>query len=182
MASALTAGAVEGDEGDASPYAQEGPFVGVRGSLLTTVFTDDSQGGSVDSAVGLSGILDVGYRLHPHLALEGVLEVAYGANWLIFDEDYDLTSATFTANARLFLLPWRAQPYLVAGFGPAITHVDSDSPRKKSKTRGHFVGRAGLGADFYATESLSLGLELAFGFGTSDYLQITPSLGLAYRF
>jgi opacity protein-like surface antigen len=92
--------------------------------------------------------------------------------------DGDIEVWNVTANARVYPLDGRWQPYILigGGYGEAdLPHDDNDG----------FVGRFGLGLDFLITDKFGVTTGVDYVVGTDDlgdYDQIPVSVGIFYNF
>jgi hypothetical protein len=100
--------------------------------------------------------------------------------------------------APKFLLPfWRAQPYLLVGFGAQHSNLDFTSDRSRlfndgSVSNWNAAIRPALGIDIYITPKLLANMELAGVFvpgkfenqdiSISDPIYLSLGAGLQYRF
>jgi opacity protein-like surface antigen len=130
----------------------------------------------------------LGYRFHPHIAIEGQFEWIDG--WDLVDLD-TLNSlrveriVTGSANIKGFILTNQIQPYGVLGMG--ATHIrevdEATGSHRISKTE--FSVRVGAGADWYLTDALGLNLEASFVTPIGDmvdYHYTSLAIGFFLRF
>jgi opacity protein-like surface antigen len=85
---------------------------------------------------------------------------------------------SFTANAKLFALKGRFQPYGVLGLGALVL---DRQPRNDAA----FAARLGAGLDFYLTQNWVLDAEVGYMLTTgslSDFPILTIGAGAQYRF
>jgi len=130
-----------------------------------------------------------GYMLNSSLTLEAMAEyitpfeaIGTGSN----KDELDVKN--FNLNAK-FTFPDQTKqfvPYLLMGVGVMNAHEDIKYDGARSETSDWGVGlRGGLGFDLYVQESISLGLEGAYAFGTGEVDHIrymTLALGVSYHF
>lgn len=121
--------------GESGDFARKAIYVGFEG--LAAV--DDGFDGPESGGLGLH----VGWRLHPHVALEGTYQYYQ-------DLDVDDTWST-TFNVKPYILTGRWQPFVVAGLG----YLDQNSG-------GEFVLRCGAGLDANINENWAVGPEIAY--------------------
>lgn len=136
---------------------------------------------SVDFDPGLGFTLDVGYRFHPHFAVEGTCEYLKG----IHGDDSpatDIDALSFSGNIKGYLLKTRVQPYVVFGLG--VTRMQIEKGPSSKKKVGITV-RVGGGVDYYLIPGVSLGIKVVYVEATGkiqhkDHISI--GLGAQYRF
>jgi hypothetical protein len=165
-------------------FGRTGPYLGLAGNY--SIFTTPSDllpGGDVDDPLGLNA--RVGYRFHPHLAIEAQVE------WLArADVDVDffgnlgkLDVITTTANAKAYFLTGRVQPFLLAGAGALVAVSDPNGGDGDANTG--FAGRFAIGTDIYITRNILAAFDVSYVLPTmdpsgADYVSF--GWGLGYRF
>jgi opacity protein-like surface antigen len=105
-------------------------------------------------------------------------------------EDGDADIATYMAVAKLTCVLEPVKPYIVAGGGimDADLHAKASAlgvSASDSESETDTCAKLGLGADFFATQSVSIGVEGSYvwGFGDVDNIRyLNLSLGLGYHF
>jgi opacity protein-like surface antigen len=171
------------------PFAREGFYMGFGAQFALENFDKDPpvEVPGVDSDItaddggGIS--LRAGYRVHPRIAAEVLFQYYWGFE--VRDRAGALPGVndkfdgwTLTANAKIYPLLGRIQPYAVAGMGGIVFK------EKKGDDSG-FVARMGGGFDVYITDRFVLDLEIAYLFpgGSISELQFaTFAAGLQYRY
>ena len=105
----------------------------------------------------------VGYRVHPHLAIEG--QGQYYGDFHLRGVVPGATSASdvakleglsFTTNVKIFPITGRVQPYFLLGGGFLWARFHDAARSTESLT---FAGRGGVGADFYIDENFAVNIE-----------------------
>ncbi len=177
----------------AQDYARPGFYLGV-GALGGTYLEAEDEiedalapfvaSVDVETVVGLEAY--AGYRLHPNFAIEAEFE------WLP-DADIDVNDVslaeldvwTLTANAKLFPLTGRIQPFVLAGAGVIDAELEDTVGLGLREEETGFVARFGGGLDLYATERFlfSLGADYLLPSGDLDGLDhVTFGGDLQFRF
>lgn len=173
---------------DSSPAAQEaeddysrpGFYVGAHGSYSFQKF--DLPGFDVEDSWGVGG--RVGYRLHPVLATELVVDGYLGFD---VEDAVSIKGQTVMAVAKLYsgLIPGRVQPYASLGLGIANFELEEDESGATSDNLTEFATRFGGGVDIYITEKILLNAEAVYlsANGSLNGLDFVPILwGVQYRF
>jgi hypothetical protein len=124
----------------------------------------------VDTGVGVGGA--IGYRLHPHVAVEGQIEWQGNQtiSFLSVANVAELSRWDATGNLKLFAARGRFQPYAVAGLGyvRATGACLSLATCSGGGTIDSFLVRFGAGFDVYITRNIGLYAEGAYMWATSD--------------
>jgi len=183
----------EAEQAREQRFARTGLYVGAA-ALWAPEFFDDGEV-VARSSRGLSAQL--GWRLHPHVALE------LRGDWLEgFDLSYpevagafseggaegDLEAWSVTGNLKLYPLTGRFQPYLVAGFGALHADFDVEDRLTGAAFRSSdtdALARAGVGLEVFLSEFVLLGAEAAFNGAGGDVENLdfgTVQAGLQFRF
>jgi hypothetical protein len=129
---------------------------------------------SADNSWGANGF--VGYRVLSRLALEVQAEWAEGFD--LGSGGIEIESWVVTANARAYFTETRVQPFLLVGLG-ALT-AKGGGVRETG-----FAARAGGGLNIWATERLSVLMEVTYVGATGDVSDLGYGsfiLGLEYHF
>ena len=176
--------AIAQDIKEHSEFARKGLYIGGGGIYAIEDF--DGSNISFDDSAGFN--IRAGYRFHPHLAIEGLVERA-----LKFDVKNGRGSVNTwlgTVNAKAFALTGQIQPYGLLGIGAMnaatkgpVRLVDSKGRASKSETDVAF--RFGGGMDGYLTKDWVVNFEGAYVAGRRNVKavdQIILSVGLQYRF
>ncbi|MCH7869978.1 MAG: porin family protein [Myxococcales bacterium] len=164
-------------------WDRSGAYIGVAVFWAPEAFNTDVR---VDSSKGFSGWL--GYRFVPRFAAE------LRADRL---KDFDFSGSGFTgsleaweltANAKIFLLTKRFQPYVSIGLGAFVSQlkfVALETGERFSDKDTNILFRPGVGIDYYLTPSLVLGLEASYVSVGGDLDEVRFGLlggGLSFRF
>ena len=164
---------------DSSEYSRNGVYIGAGGMYAIENFSDTG-GLSFDDSAGFN--FRLGYRFHPHFAIEAEGERAIGFD--LKQATLDIETWTATLNAKVFALTGRVQPFGVVGIG--AMNAKADSPLLISSVNETDVAfRFGGGSDFYVTKNWVVNLEGSYVLPTGDVEDINYiSLGggLQYRF
>jgi len=184
IASSTGAQAVEQEDlpfADARTYLMAG---GSNGIELFDLGADETAG----NGVGLH--VRFGKRVASHFAVESQIDWIGG---------FDLSEPspiggdrrtgsvdiwTMGLNVKAFLLTDRVQPYMLVGMGGIFVtgNIGFDAV---DITGNGFMGRFGVGLDFYATERIGMSIETAYVLPTSSasgFEHITVHWGIFYRF
>ncbi len=171
------------------PYAREGFYIGLGAQFALENFDKDPAidvpGNESDITADDGGGVELraGYRVNPYVAGEVLFQYYWGfevrdrAGALAGQND-SFDGWTLTANAKLYPLLGRIQPYGLAGIGGIVFN------EKQGEDSG-FVARLGGGVDFYLTDRLVLDLEVAYLFPASPISELqfaTFAAGLQYRY
>jgi len=148
----------------AQAYDRNGPWVGASIGFAIEDFDDD--GVDFDDT-GVAGAT-VGYRVHPHIGLEGRFEHTFNFDGNAPFNDIDVSVWSLTANAQFYILTGQFQPYFALGIGVGQAEIDVHGPGGGNETDTDAVGRVGLGLDSYVTPNLVVGVEGMFNFGFGD--------------
>lgn len=90
----------------------------------------------------------------------------------------DVEAWNLTANAKVYPVKGRVQPYALVGVGYGEANLPHDQNTG-------FISRFGLGLDFMATENFGVDAEVGYVLGTGDlanFDQIPISVGIFYNF
>jgi opacity protein-like surface antigen len=168
-------------------YDRQGAYVGVGFAYGLSNFglgdVEDAVSGIVGRPVELSAGdapgFDIrgGYRLHPHIAVEGQFQyfTSFSMNIdrvgdLNVNEKFaDLDTFAFGANVKGYALTGRIQPYGLLGIGMMLATLNPRAEGVDSETDVVFGARFGAGADFYLTDNILLVAEVSYLLPTSDY-------------
>jgi len=168
---AAAAATVRAEDGD---YAELGLYLGAGGVYAIEMFDV----GGVDNSNGFN--VRGGYRVHPNVAVEGLFEY-----YSKFDmSPGDLSAWSLTANAKVYPLLGRWQPYALVGLGYLSGDADFGQGNGSGNEDG-FVMRFGGGLDANITENWQIGPEVAYvlPFGDiEDFDAVTISGGIRYMF
>lgn len=164
-------------------FARNGVYAGLAGSLGIYTSEDDlGNNVDIDPAVGLNARL--GYRLHPHVAVEGEFEWLSEADVEVGNLDAGtIQTWTFGAGAKAYALTGRLQPYFAFSLGGMVLQAEAGSADKEKAA---FAPRVGGGIDIYITRNLYGNLGISYVIPTSDSLDqfdfVSFAWGLGYRF
>jgi opacity protein-like surface antigen len=163
----------------ASQYARPGFYIGAGGLYAVEDF-DNTFGLDFENGPGFNGRL--GYRLHPHFAVEAMIERVDAFD--LEDFDRDINTWTGTLNGKFFALTERFQPYGLLGIG--AMRAEANLPGSSNDVHDtDFAFRLGGGLDSYMTENWLVNLEISYVHPTGDVDDINYySLGggIQYRF
>ncbi len=145
--------------------------------------------------------LSIGYRYNGIFVGEFTADVTQGFDW---DGSYYYKGkpvrADMTVHSQMFILSGRIQPplgklqwfspYFAVGGGAMFGQVKTDAvvaghARTYSNSECHPVGRIGTGADFFLTDSISLGLDASYYWGWNELDEVkffTLTGSTAYHF
>jgi opacity protein-like surface antigen len=207
--SALLAHSLEASAQDEemAAYARPGCYmgVGIAGASYTEtsdLFSDVedvlrnlgyAESVEADTAVGLH--VSAGYRAHPSVAVEAEFEMMPASDAKVFGilKIAEIQTWALTANARVFPITGRLQPFVLMGVGlvrgewnlpPLPPAVGVPTPRLGESDLG-FAGRFGGGVDFYLTESFALSAKVSYVVSTGDQARfdyVSFGGGAQYRF
>lgn len=136
--------------------------------------------------------LAAGYRLTPHVAIEGEFEWAEG------DVDLQLSAPGFTsqstklakyrywlltANSKLYALTGRVQPFALVGVGLMQQQIDVDNFPDNDETGAGF--RFGGGIDLYITDGFAIATDFTYVLTAGDVEDndvMSLNAGVAWRF
>lgn len=171
------------------PYAREGTYLGLGAQFALENFDKDPPvnvpGSSTDLSADDGGGIEmrVGYRLHSRIAAEALFQYYWGFE--VRDKAGDLAGQndkfdgwTLTANAKLYPLLGRIQPYALAGVGGIVFN------EKKGHDSG-FVARLGGGVDLYISDRVVVDVEIAYLFPATPVSELqfaTFAAGVQYRY
>ena len=183
----------------AGDFSRPGWYAGLnyaQGFNFITEAIDTKTGGKLNTSNTGGFTARGGYRLFSWFAIEGNYEFMAG-----FKTDGLLGTTDIRTNSIMvspkFLLPlWRAQPYLLLGFGAQHSTLDFTSDLRfvdNSKSNSWKAAfRPALGIDIYITAKLLANLELAGVFvpgkfenqdiTLNDPIYLSLGAGLQYRF
>jgi len=166
-------------------FGRNGPYLGLAGSLGVYTKEDDLVGdsGDVDPTVGLN--VRVGYRLHPHIALEPEFEWLSGADVDVagFGNIGELESWTATLNGKAYILTGRVQPFLLVGVGAMQATIDPNFGSDADET--DFAARFAAGTDIYITRNIYAAFDVNYVLPVEDledFDYFSFGWGLGYRF
>lgn len=174
---------------DTADYARPGPYLGLGAVYAPSFFDLEDQERAVGRSLSNTHAwgLDAraGYRVLRHLAGEFAFQYLNGFD--LEGNDVDLGGIdmwSIGANGKVFAMTDRLQPYFIGGVG--ILHADAD--QDASGIRGsstQFMGRVGVGADYYYDEHVVVNLEFSPVFPGSqlaDFRYAPLTFGAQYRF
>ena len=209
-----SAGRAESDPGATGPELRLSGTVGVLTSLAdrvedTSNFKASALAGvDLDSEPSIGFNAEGGYRIHPWVSIAAHVEhlpeisistgnrragpqagsgVLKGESWAL------------TADARLFPLTGRVQPFLVLGAGWLWVHTDDERVVQTSAgedpmlepidsglgNRDGFVARAGGGVDLYLTDAFFLSAQVTYVVPVDrvqDFDYVSVAWGFGYQF
>ncbi|GJL65634.1 MAG: hypothetical protein NPIRA05_06050 [Nitrospirales bacterium] len=170
---------------ESSEFARNGFYIGAGGIYAIENF---SRTGALSFDDSLGFNLRVGYRLHPHIAIEAEGERTMGFDAKQFKGDVETWTATL--NSKFFALTGRIQPYGLLGVGAMnattdgfLVFVNSNGSTSRNETDVAF--RYGGGVDFYLTKNWVIDIEGAYvdprgDINSINYISVGG--GLQYRF
>lgn len=165
-------------EAGALDAARTGPFLGVAGVYALEAFDR-----SFDDSAGIN--VRVGYRAFPNMAFELTYEWLEGFDSTAGTPERELDTHLITANARLFGLTGRFQPYALVGLGILVVNTEWRQPGapKPYAVEAGFTARFGGGLDFYLSEHTVLNLEGTY-LAPSGNVKGEPygTLGASYQY
>ena len=165
--------------GGSSDYSRNGVYIGAGGMYAIENFSDTG-GLSFDDSAGFN--FRLGYRLHPHIAIEAEGERAIGFD--LKQATLDIETWMATLNAKVFAFTGRIQPFGIIGIG--AMNAKADSPLLiSSVNETDLAFRFGGGSDFYVTKNWVVNLEGSYVLPTGDVQDvnyISLGGGLQYRF
>lgn len=186
-------GAAAGDD-----YARPGFYVGIGPSYLFESFSLDSDnlglagvlGSDVDPDYDNSAGVDVkiGYRVSPQLAAEFLYGFAEG-----FDSHAGVRATEIDVHLVSFNAKWfplqgdggsKLQPYGLLGAGTQIVNSEVRDPsiEKPWSTDAGFVGRFGVGVDYYVTNKFAVELEASYMLPAGGWVKHTDYASLSLSF
>ena len=168
-----------------SEFARKGFYIGTGGIYAIENF-NRTGAISFDDALGFN--LRVGYRLHPHIAVEAEGERTMGFDAKQFKGDVETWTATI--NGKFFALTGQIQPYGLVGIGAMNASTDGllilvDSKGRPSTNETDVAFRYGAGIDAYITNNWVINFEGSYvnprgDLSAIEYFAIGG--GLQYRF
>jgi len=170
---------------DSSDFARQGFYLGAGGIYAIEDFKKTNSL-SFDDSLGFN--LRLGYRLHPHIAIEAEGERTTGFDVKQFKGDIETWTATL--NSKFFALTGQVQPYGLLGVGAMNATTDGflifvNSNGRRSRNETDVVFRYGGGVDFYMTENWVVNIEGSYVDPRGDINPlnyIAVGGGLQYRF
>jgi opacity protein-like surface antigen len=173
--------AAHDDAYDHEDFARTGAYLG---GGFTGAFNETDLEGDLKDSVGVDG--RVGYRFHPHFAVEADLTYLHDLGDHVSDAQLQFETLTGTGNLKAFILTGRVQPYVVAGVGGSWAHtIEKAGGVRNSVSNAVFTYRGGAGVDFYVDDDWLIYTEATYvGFtGQFDNGGMVPLvLGAQYRF
>jgi len=177
-------------------YARSGLYIGFAGSYAIYTELEDHNEDRFLLALGYAVNVDienpigfstrVGYRVTPFFALEGQFEFLSKANFSVNGINlFKFDSWILTANSKLYLLPDRLQPFLLAGLGFMEIEVEDTFGIGVEDPSMEFAARLGGGVDYYATRNIVLSIDVSYVLPTGDIDRsdfVSFGWGLQYRF
>jgi opacity protein-like surface antigen len=142
----------------------------------------------VDVGIPVGGDVQMGYRLHPHFAVQAHLTILPNAEIELNGlELLEIDALVVTGDLKVFALTGRLQPYALVGVGSMKTKI-SDSGGfgfGSSTSASDFAVRLAGGLEYYATQAVVLQAELG-GILTSGDVKntdlFTANFGVLLRF
>lgn len=181
LAAAYPAAAEDGEP----DYARPGVYVGAGAHGIE--FTDLGLGSGVDSDVGAGFNVFAGYRIHRYVAAELEFEMfpetdidASG-----FGTFADLETWAITANAKVFPLNGRLQPFALVGLGVLHGKLEDSVGLGLDESDADFAARFGGGVDAYVTENVVVWVRSTYVLpagGVDDLDYVSFGGGLQFRF
>jgi opacity protein-like surface antigen len=143
---ASPSGGADREAGDRDS-ARTGSYFGLGG-----VYALEDFNRSFDDSAGIN--VRGGYRASPNMAFELTYEWLEGFDSTAGTPEVELDTHLITANARLFGLTGRFQPYALVGVGILIVNTELKLPDvpKPFEVEAGFTARFGGGVDFYLSE------------------------------
>jgi opacity protein-like surface antigen len=171
-------------------YGRTGPYLGIAGGVvIPTALEDELEDATgVGWEVGASGSVHarVGYRLHPHFALEAHFEYLTEYELEAFGTTVaEIEAWTVGLDGKLPVLTGRAQPFLLIGLGAMHAELEDTIGLGISEEDTGFAARFGGGVDFYATRELVVGMDVSYVLPTGDVEDldyVSIGIGFQYRF
>lgn len=174
----LTCGQAYGQ--DSPQYARPGFYLGGGGVYAIEDF-DNTYGLHFENGPGFNGRL--GYRFHPHIAIEAMIERvdAFDLKGL---NGADINTWPGTLNGKFFALTERFQPYGLLGLG--AMRAEANLPGSANDFHDtDFALRGGAGLDSYMTKHWLVNMKISYVHPSGDVKDINYfSLGggIQYRF
>jgi opacity protein-like surface antigen len=195
-----------------NPYARNGFYIGLAGSLGVDIKFEDKFEKEVRDGLGnptnLSLNVDekfglntrAGYRFHPRIAaevqFEWISEADIDLKGVAFGKDaFTLERWTLMANAKGYLGTGIVQPFLLVGLGVMKGQVEGNASRELpdesvveyriSETDTDFAARFGGGLEVYATENIVINIDATYVLPTgsvNDFDYVSVGWGFQYRF
>jgi opacity protein-like surface antigen len=140
----------------------------------------------VDVGVPVGGDVQMGYRLHPHFAVQAHLTILPNAK-IEFDgfELLEIDALVVTGDLKVFALTGRLQPYALVGVGSMKAKISDPNGFVSSTSESDFAVRLAGGLEYYATQTVVLQAELG-GILTSGDVNntdlFTANFGVLLRF
>ena len=149
-------------------------------------FENFSGSGSFDFDEALGGSARLGSRLHPLVSVEVQYEYTGEFEDEALGATVEIEQHVITANGRLFPIPGRFEPFLMAGMGYARAELDARGTLRADDTGDGFVIRVGTGVQIGLLESLSLAIEGGFVLPSGDlsdlsYFTVSGGLNVHFR-
>jgi opacity protein-like surface antigen len=160
-------------------YAAPAFYLGAGGVFAIELF-DNTGGFDFGNSNGFN--VRAGYRVHRNVAVEALYE-----RYTEFDSDPfgNIKAWSASANAKVYPITGRWQPYGLVGLGYLGAEAHDNNPLTGSPSDGGFMMRFGAGMDANITENWQIGPEVAYvlPFGDVDDLDmVTISGGVRYNF
>jgi opacity protein-like surface antigen len=184
-ARAARAAARELEEQQRLRFARRALTVGVFG-FYAPEDIDAANGVNVQSSQGASAT--VGWRIHPHVALEARGDWFDGFDYQSKKVEGKVDGFAVTGNIKVFPLIGRFQPYFVTGFGAINAEVKQrrfSNDQRATDQHTEVTGRVGAGLDLMLSDAIALEVEATYNGsgGDLDYLDYgLLSAGLQFRF
>ena len=168
-------------------YARSGPYVGgnVVGGSYARI---DSAAGDPEADVAPGFKVYGGYRISPAFAIEIEYEMLANADIEVNGVKgiAEIETWIATANAKIFWMHDRIQPYTLIGMGIMNSNIDDSVGLGISASGDGFTFRFGAGLDYYVTRSVvaSVGADYVLPAGSEleDLDLVTYGMGIQYRF
>jgi opacity protein-like surface antigen len=170
-------------------YGRPGFYLGAAFALGFENFDTGSSDVTFETAMGVDAW--VGYRIIPNLAVELELEYLGGFSPAEIGGDMaHLDIFDLTTNVKGYVLTGRFQPFALIGIGMMDVSFTEAASGWDSHSQA-FVGRFGIGMDFYVTENFSVGARGSYVLVSSaangristenlDHMDLT--IGAQFRF
>jgi opacity protein-like surface antigen len=174
-------------EEEESEYARSGGYLGLNvigGSYTRIGSAPTSPEADATAGVKVYG----GYRINPAFALE--IDVEWLAKSDIdtngINGAAEIESWVATANAKIFWMHDRIQPYTLMGMGMMGATVDDSAAFSVNDPDNGFAFRFGAGLDYYITRSIVANAGVNYILPASQELEdldlVTYGAGVQYRF
>ncbi len=164
---------------ESSEFARKGFYIGAGGIYALENFSDTGPLSFKDSE-GYN--FRLGYRLHPHMAIEAEGERAIGFD--LKQASLDIETWAATLNGKFFALTGQFQPFALFGVGSMTATADSKL-LQSNITETDVAFRFGGGADVYVTQNWLVNFEVSYVAPRGDVEDldyVSLGAGIQYRF